>query len=54
MENTANDKFGTMIIDGKIYNLESMSINELDELEQNLRNQIDNKRKEINKFLNIN
>ncbi len=54
MESTGNDKLGTLMIDGKIYNLDTMSIEELDGLEQNLRNQLDTKREEINKLLKIN
>lgn len=53
MENTANDKLGTLLIGGKIYNLESMTLDELDGLEQNLRNQLEEKRNNINKLLKI-
>lgn len=53
MENATNDKLGTLVIDGKIYNLDTMTPEELESLEQNLRNQLEEKRDNINKLLKI-
>lgn len=47
------EKLGTMVIDGKIYNLDSMSSEELGELEEKLAKEEERLRKEIDKLIGL-
>jgi len=42
-----NEKFGTMVIDGKIVNLDTMPLEELQQLEEKLKKQVEEKKKKI-------
>lgn len=53
MTDNTNEKMGTIILNGKIYNLDSMSPEELSELEEEVKEQVENKKNEIKKMLNI-
>lgn len=46
------NKFSTMIIDGKIVDLNSMSYEELDQLQANLENKQEEIRNQIDEILN--
>lgn len=42
-----NEKLGTMVVEGKIVNLDTMSLEELQKLEENLKKQVEEKKKKI-------
>lgn len=46
------NKFSTMIIDGKIVDLNSISYEELDQLQENLENKQEEIRNQIDEILN--
>lgn len=48
------EKLGTMVFDGKIYNLDSMSIEELDALELKLDEEEERLRNEIDRLIGLN
>lgn len=48
------EKLGTMVFDGKIYNLDSMSVEELDALELKLDEEEERLRNEIDKLIGLN
>lgn len=53
MADNTNEKMGTIILDGKIYNLDAMSPEELSELEERVKKEIESKKNEIKGMLNI-
>ncbi len=48
-----DERQGTIIVDGKIIDLDKTSIEDLKELEKKLKNEEEKIRKEIDKLLNI-
>lgn len=42
-----NEKLGTMVVDGKIVNLDTMPLEELQQLEEKLKKQVEEKKKKI-------
>ena len=51
MENNTEEKFGTIILGGRIYNIDSMTAKELEELEKTVKQQIEDKKAEIEKYI---
>lgn len=53
MADSTNEKMGTVIIEGKIYNLDTMSSEELEKLYEVAKKQRDETEKKIKKLLKI-
>ena len=46
-----NEKFGSIIVDGKVINLDNAKIEDLEKLEEELKEKIQQKEKEIMNYL---
>ena len=53
MSELTNEKFGTIVFNGKIYNLDTMSAEELEEMSKNVEVDLNAKNDQLDRFLKI-
>ncbi len=53
MSDFTKEKFGTIVFNGKIYNIDNMSAEELEELTKNVEVELNEKNKQLDRFLKI-